>query len=121
MKKLTLAIDFDNTIVEEKYPLIGVMIKDAKKYINKLYADGHYIIINTCRVGEQELQAADWLYDHGVNFHAININQPARVLKYGGDCRKISADLYVDDKNVGGLPSWKEIYEQIQLKANGTS
>lgn len=119
MKRLTLAIDFDNTIVEEEYPNIGPLRKDAKKYINKLYAEGHYIIINTCRAGQEELEAGHHLYQKGIHFHAINQNQPGRILRFHGDCRKISADFYIDDKNIGGLPEWKEIYELIQQKVNG--
>jgi phenylalanyl-tRNA synthetase beta subunit len=35
--------------------------------------------------------------------------------KYKQDCRKISGDIYIDDKNLGGIPDdWNEIYELIQ-------
>ena len=49
---MVLAIDFDGCIVEETYPEIGELRKDAKKIINQLVQDGHYIIIWTCRTGE---------------------------------------------------------------------
>ena len=120
MRRLTLAIDFDNTIAENDYPQIGPLIKNAKKYVNKLYDDGHFIIINTCRAGREEKEAAHFLYMNGVRFNLINQNNPHKILMFGEDCRKISADIYVDDKNLGGLPPWKEIYERINAFANGT-
>jgi len=120
-KKLTLAIDFDNTIVEEKYPDIGNLLPGAKKYINKLYEQGYYIIINTCRANDQELEAEDYLYRKGISFHRLNENQPSRILQYGTDCRKISADIYIDDKNLGNLPDWKTIYKLIRQKTNELS
>ena len=121
MKRLTIAIDFDDTIVENSYPNVGDLREGAKKYINKLYADGHYIIINTCRAGIYEYQAEYFLYLHGVNIHAINRNSPRSRMYFDPDCRKISADVYIDDKNVGGLPSWEDIYDMVTAKANGTS
>jgi len=116
--RLTLAIDFDNTIVEEKYPDIGNLLPNAKKYINKLYEQGYFIIINTCRANEQEAEAEDFLYRKGIHFHKLNENQPGRILQYGTDCRKISADIYIDDKNLGGLPDWKTIYKLIRQKTD---
>jgi hypothetical protein len=39
---------------------------------------------------------------------------------YSADCRKISADIYIDDKCLMGLPeTWEEIYNLINKKANG--
>lgn len=119
--KLTLAIDFDATIVVEEYPNIGPLLPQAKKYINKLYEQGYYIIINTCRANDQELEAEDFLYKEGIHFHKLNENQPGRILQYGTDCRKISADLYIDDKNLGTLPNWKTIYKLIRQHEPKTS
>jgi hypothetical protein len=119
MKKLTISIDFDDTIVKNEYPNIGILIKDSKRFINKLYADGHFIIINTCRMDRYERDAADYLFKKGVHFHTINQNQPGRITFFQGDCRKMSADIYIDDRNLGGIPSWEMIYNQITLQANG--
>lgn len=117
-QKLTLAVDFDGTIVHEEYPNIGTLRDGAKDVINQLYDDGHYIIINTCRADQTELEAAHFLYEQGIHFHSINQNQPGRILKYGGDCRKISADLYIDDRSINGLPSWDDIYQLVNERAS---
>jgi hydroxymethylpyrimidine pyrophosphatase-like HAD family hydrolase len=112
--KLVIAIDFDGTIVEEAYPQLGKLRKGAKKYINKLYDDGHIIIINTCRSGVHQNAAFKMLIGLDVNFDLMNENHPSVIAQYHNDSRKISADLYIDDKNLVKLPSWKEKYKLIK-------
>lgn len=112
---LTLAIDFDNTIVEEFYPEIGPLRDNAKEVINLLYNEGHTIIINSCRSGIHEGNMEQFLIEKEINFTWINCNEPDRIKQFGRDCRKISADIYIDDKNLGGIPSWLEVYKQIQV------
>lgn len=116
-KSLVLAIDFDGCIVEEAYPEIGELIPNAKQMINQLYLDGHYIIIWTCRTGEALLQAEVFLLEKGIRFHKINHHHPKDILKYKQFGPKVGADVYVDDKQVFGLPTWLEIYEWITEKA----
>ena len=41
-----------------------------------------------------------WCKEHGIIFDAVNENLPEIVKAFGGDCRKIYADEYIDDKNV---------------------
>jgi uncharacterized HAD superfamily protein len=119
MKKLILSIDFDGTICDLAYPEIGELKKDARKYITKLYEDGHYIIINTCRSGKFEGYAEEFLNNNVIPYNFINCNLPHMIEEYSGDCRKISADIYIDDKCLMGLPeTWEEIYNLIQLKIN---
>lgn len=115
--KLILAIDFDGTIVEIDYPHIGKLKKDAVKYINKLYAEGYIIVINSCRADEVEEEMCKFLCKMGIKYHHVNKNDPSLIEYYGFDTRKISADIYIDDKNLGGLPRWKRIYKMIQKYA----
>ncbi|MDL2308529.1 hypothetical protein LJC68_03320 [Bacteroidales bacterium OttesenSCG-928-B11] len=110
---MIIAIDFDGTICQNEYPGIGALYADAKKVINQLHEDGHYIIIWTCRENERLLTAVNWLLENGIKFHRINDHQPENLAKYGGNTRKVYAHLYIDDKQVGGLPSWDEIYENV--------
>lgn len=116
IRKLVLAIDFDGTIAEEKWPEVGELRYEAKKYINQLHQDGHKIVINTCRSGVYEGMAEQFLLDNAIAFDYINCNLPEKILEFKQDCRKISADIYIDDKCIGGLPSWKEIYRIIQKR-----
>ena len=118
-KKLILSIDFDGTIAELSWPEVGPLRKDADTYINLLYNEGHTIIINTCRTGKYEGLAQDFLEYHGIKYHYINSNEPELIKIYRQDCRKISADIYIDDKCLMGLPdTWEEIYNLIQIKNN---
>lgn len=112
---MIISIDFDGTIVHDMYPKIGTLRDNAKTVINELYKE-HYIIINTCRAGIFEAQVALFLKKNGINYHYINTNIPEQVEKYGQDCRKISADVYIDDKDIKGVPSWTEIRYLIKLK-----
>ena len=122
---MRLAIDFDGTIVEADYPEIGELRVDAKKYINMLHEDGHMIIINTCRALEYELKAVNFLAENGIWFDLVNNNDPDMIREFGMDCRKISADIYIDDKNLAsmhyGLLPWAGIYRVVTEIANGTS
>lgn len=113
---MILAIDFDGTICRGKFPAIDGQQPYAAETINSLYADGHYIIINTCRSGEQLLEAINWMLEQGIYFHRVNDNHPDQTAHFGNNSRKIYAHLYVDDKNLGGFPGWLEAAKQIKEK-----
>ena len=117
MRRFILAVDFDGTIAEDSFPAVGEIRKDAKKYLTRLYKDGHKIIINTCRTGRYEGMAEDFLKEHDIPYHFINNNLPTMINKYKQDCRKISADYYIDNRNIGGLPTWRSIYYIIDKDA----
>lgn len=107
---MIIALDFDGTIVNgDNYPEISSAQLLAKDVIQRWVADGVKIIINSCRTGRYEGMAVDFLEKEEIPFHYFNCNLPDSVVKYKMDCRKISADLYIDDKNLGGLPSWTKI------------
>ena len=96
-----IAVDFDGTIVENKYPEIGDPIQGAIQTLQAWKARGHTIIINSCRSGVHQAQMEAWLIRNHVAHDYINENDPARTEQYGSDCRKISADIYIDDHDVG--------------------
>ena len=117
MKSLILAVDFDGTIATDSFPEVGQLRPNADIVIRKLYEDGHKIIINTCRTGKYEGLAEYFLIQHKIPFHFINSNLPEVIQKYQQDCRKISADVYIDNKCVAGLPEWDDIYDIINKMA----
>lgn len=119
---MIIAIDFDGTIVHDQYPHIGAVKPNAGEIIRKLKADGHYIIIWTCRAGNYAHQVFDFLREKEIPFDRINESNPDNVQKYGGmDTRKVYADVYIDDKAINGLPHWEEIYQLINKKLNGSN
>lgn len=96
------AIDFDGTIVEDKYPEIGKLRPEAEKFIRELKEKGHTFILYTCRHDRELWDAWYFLVHHGLCPHYVNSNVPELIAKYG-DCRKIYADVYIDDHNSGGV------------------
>lgn len=108
------AIDFDGTIFEYAWPNIGPLIPEAKEAINKFYDNGGIVIIWTCREGQNLEKARQALLDNGVKFHEINNNCQLRITQYGNDCRKVGADIYIDDRDVmstlnGHKVDWKAV------------
>ena len=120
--KLIIAVDFDGTIVEHDYPRVGKLLPDAKEIINKLYGEGHTILIWTVRssTGDAVNEAIRFLNDNNINFHYINhdadeiTSNPA----WTDYSRKIYADVYIDDRNLGGLLPWKQIYKEVNKMIN---
>lgn len=115
---MIIAVDFDGTLHTGQWPGIGAPQPYAVDVMNKLKADGHYLIIWTCRAGDLLIEAINWLQEKGIPFDRVNDNHPEGTAKYGNNARKVHAHLYIDDKQVGGLPTWREIYEEVNQLNN---
>lgn len=115
---MTIAVDFDGTIVEHRYPSIGKPKPFAVETLTQLMRDGHRLILWTSREGALLQEAVDWCEKQGIRFYAVNSNYPDQALVFQSDTKsaKVTADLYIDDRNVGGLPSWDHIYRIISGK-----
>lgn len=98
-----IAVDFDGTLCENTYPEIGEPNNALLDELKLRKRNGAKIILWTCRVGDQLEQAIDWCRDHGLVFDAVNQNLPEIVESFGGDCRKVFAHEYIDDRNVGDM------------------
>jgi hypothetical protein len=103
---MIIAIDFDGTSSRGKYPAIDGLQPYAAETLNALCDAGHYIIINTCRSGEQLVDAINFMLKEGIRFHRVNDNHPDQTAMYNNNSRKIYAHVYIDDKNLGGFPGW---------------
>lgn len=114
---MIIAIDFDGTIVEHRYPDIGNEIPDAIKILKKLKADGHILLLWTYRSGEELKQAVKYCKKKGLEFYAINNNSNDEDYDFTYS-RKIYADVYIDDRNLPGLPDWNTIYQMIVAKTD---
>ena len=104
-----IAVDFDGTLVENKWPEIGAPIE---KNIAKVKAEqeaGAKIILWTNRVGEPLEKALSFCKEQGIHLDAVNENLPEITKAFGTDCRKIFANEYWDDRAV--LMSEKDIGE----------
>lgn len=94
------AVDFDGTLCESVYPGIGAPNMALINHLIKRRSQGDKIILNTCREGERLQEAVDWCADFGLGFDAANENLPELIKSWGHDCRKIAADVYIDDKAI---------------------
>lgn len=112
---MIIAVDFDGTIVEHEYPAIGDEVPFAIDTMKHLIADGHQLILWTYRAGEELEEAVDYCKKRGITFYAINKNFPEEVYS-DKISRKIIADMYIDDRNFGGLPDWGVVYSEISGK-----
>lgn len=111
---MIIAVDFDGTIARSNYPVILGEQPYAGEVLRQLHEDGHYIIIWTCRCGVHLLKAINWLLERGIPFDRVNDHNPENVEKYGEGGNKVYAHVYIDDKNVGGFPGWRECLETIR-------
>lgn len=110
---MTIAVDFDGTIVHHRYPAIGKPIPFALETLKQLSADGHRLILWTVREGKLLEDAVEYCRQNGLEFYAVNSEIPDSGWTNNWASRKIRADVYIDDRNYGGLPDWGEIYEGI--------
>lgn len=108
---MIIAVDFDGTIVDHRYPRIGKEKPFAITTLKRLQQEGYYLILWTVREGDLLDEAVEYCRSKGLEFHAVNSNigEDSTSHKH----RKISADLFIDDRNLGGLPDWGEIYRMI--------
>lgn len=109
-----IAVDFDGTIVEDRYPKIGPEVMFATDTLRMLMEDHHQLILWTVREGELLKEAVDWCHERGVDFWAINNDYPEEKPSDKYFTRKIKADYFIDDRNIGGLPDWGQIYAIIK-------
>ena len=114
---MIIAVDFDGTIVTHEYPKIGKEIPFATQTLKMLAKDGHRLILWTVREGRLLEEAVKWCNERGVDFHAVNKDYPEEELDNNNHySRKLKADIWIDDRNVGGLPDWGTIYRIISEK-----
>jgi hydroxymethylpyrimidine pyrophosphatase-like HAD family hydrolase len=109
---LIIAIDFDGTIVEDEYPSIGKPMVFAFETLRKLQEDGHRLILWTYRNGKKLKEAVEFCRENGIEFYAVNESYEAEVMD-NSISRKINADIFVDDRNIGGFIGWGEVYHKI--------
>jgi hypothetical protein len=115
-----IAVDFDGTIVEHDYPLIGKEKLFAFQTLKELNKMGAKLILWTFRNGKELDEAVEYCKNNGVEFYAVNKNYPEEIFDEKVS-RKIDADIYIDDKNIGGFPGWSGVWQllfpfELQMK-----
>ena len=111
---MLIAVDFDGTIVQDRYPGIGNEIPFSTQTLKMLAAEGHQLILWTVREGRTLEQAVEWCRQRGVEFYAVNQDFPGEDADETHHyTRKLKVDIFIDDRNVGGLPDWGTIYQIV--------
>ena len=110
---MEIAVDFDGTIVKHRYPEIGEEIPFAIETLKLIQSElKHNLILWTVREGALLEQAVDFCRQRGLTFYAVNSNNPED--EPGSAPRKLMADMFIDDRNFGGLPDWGFIYNSLK-------
>ncbi len=115
--QIRIAVDFDGTVVTHEFPKIGKTMPFAFETLKALHAKGFRLILWTVRTGKTLDEAVEFCRQNGVEFYAHNKNYPEEVFDEGIS-RKLEADYFIDDRNVGGFPGWGEIYHMLVPDAN---
>jgi len=110
---LKIAVDFDVTIVEHRYPAIGKEVLFAFDTLRALQKQKHLLILWTYRSGKELDEAVEYCKLNGIEFYAVNKSYPEEEFNETFSSRKIEADMFIDDRNVGGMLGWGEIYHII--------
>ena len=105
---MIIAVDFDDTITEpSEYPIMGKIKPEAVRVLKRLKEAGHALILWTCREGIYLNEAVEALTSCGVQFDRINENY------VNTKTRKIIADIYIDDRALGGITDWNSIEKYL--------
>ena len=110
---MKIAVDFDGTIVEHKFPDIGEELLFSIETLKELQRQQHLLILWTFRSGKELDEAVGYCHQRGLEFYAVNKNYPEEEFE-DSISRKINADIYIDDRNLGGFPGWNVVLEMIQ-------
>ena len=111
---MIIAVDFDGTIVENNYPGIGREMPFATEVLKKLQQENHRLILWTVREGKLLEEAVAFCRERGLEFYAVNRDYPEEEKEHNNHfSRKLKADLWIDDRNLGGLPDWGTIYKMV--------
>lgn len=103
---MIISVDFDGTICDHAYPEVGELMEGAVETLKDFIAAGHVVILNTCREDEKRrpylTEAVNFMKKNGVEFASVNTNRPEDEFR-DKPGRKVFAELYIDDRNLGGL------------------
>jgi hydroxymethylpyrimidine pyrophosphatase-like HAD family hydrolase len=109
---IIIAVDFDGTIVDHEYPGIGRDKLFAFQTLRELDKLGARLILWTIRTGKELDEAVEYCRMNGIEFYAVNKNYPEEIFDETVS-RKINADIYIDDKNIGGFPGWSGVWQML--------
>ena len=106
-------------LYEQKLLLLALTYRICSIYNRKLVNDGREVGGRKNEVFIHLIQLIEKYYmqERGVEFYAVNRDYPEEEKNLNNHfSRKLKADVFIDDRNLGGLPDWGMIYEMINRK-----
>ena len=94
-----IAFDFDGTLCENRFPEIGEPNTELINQLIEAQEAGSVVILWSCRCGKRLREAVKWSKEHGLRFDYVNRNDTERIRVFKSDCRKVSAEVYIDDRS----------------------
>lgn len=101
--KMIIYLDFDGTVVEHQYPLIGPVNAGWTEVVDKLYKAGHEIIINTMRTEYDKKLLGDAMEFINQSLTKENNQTISNALKYTDhkfDPSKWDWDLHFNTRRI---------------------
>jgi hypothetical protein len=114
---IKVAVDFDGTIVENKFPAIGKPMLFAFETLKAMQQKGMLLILWTVRKGKELDEAVEFCRKNGIEFYAVNANYPEEKFEMDVS-RKIEADIFIDDRNIGGFEGWSWVWQTFFPEGN---
>ncbi|MBL7813064.1 MAG: HAD hydrolase family protein [Bacteroidetes bacterium] len=99
---MQIIIDIDGTICTEERQFSRPMatpLPGAIQSINKLYSEGHTIILYTARTWAEWEITRHWLQTHGVQYHQLFMGKPV-------------GDVWIDDRAIAHN-NWEETMDVL--------
>lgn len=122
MSRPLIAVDFDGTIVDHKYPAIGALKPGVIEALTRFRALGFELIIFSCRGCKwyPELFPPEQIARCFAEMKAfLDANQVPYDLIDDGSKGKPFADYYIDDKAIRFQDNWSAIALAIEVEAIG--
>ena len=121
-----IAVDFDGTVVDHRYPDVGANVPGAVPALKELQKRGYRILLFTMRHGAGLKDAVGWYKNHGIELYGVNRDPDQDEWT---DSPKCFAHMYVDDAALGtpmrSVPgfsrpcvNWPRIMDLIFRKEN---
>jgi hydroxymethylpyrimidine pyrophosphatase-like HAD family hydrolase len=96
--KMKIAIDFDGTVVEHRFPDVGENVPRAIEILRALVMKGHQLILYTMRSDEYLKDAVNWFKENDIPLYGIQYD-PEQIKWTSSN--KCNAHLVIDDRNLG--------------------
>lgn len=98
VRRKIVAVDFDGTVVDHRYPDVGPEAPGAVMHLRDLVAGGWDIVLFTMRSGEELDAAVRWFAERDIPLFGVNRNPEQDSWTTSP---KAYAQVYIDDAALG--------------------